>query len=193
MFRSTKSVVFVTLITLLALSAGPVLADTEAFFTGGGVIRDGHGLDAHKITFSVDVFVVGEGQPEGQIQFQFHVTGNPGLNKSKFEATEFSEFSVNTLETEELGNFTYIRLWAHGELNREDGWSVLARFTDFGMPAGKQNKSDARGDAVRIMLFDPNGEAVYDTAQDYPREQSWRALLDGGNVTLYFSFDHAVP
>jgi len=193
MFRFTKSVVLITLITLLAWSAGPAVADTEAYFTGGGVIRDGRGPDAHKITFSVDIFLAELDQPEGQIQFQFHAIGDPGLDKSTFEATEFSEFSVNTLETEELGNFTYIRLWAHGELNQEDGWSVLARFTDFGTPAGKQNKSDARGDALRIVLFDPDGEAVYDTAQDYPREQSWRALLDGGNVTLYFSFDQAAP
>jgi hypothetical protein len=46
-------------------------------------------------------------------------------------------------------------------------------------------------DAVRIQLVNPNGEYVYDTAweAEFPREQGWRHLLDGGNISVHISED----
>jgi hypothetical protein len=193
MFNCSKLILRSALTALFVLSATPVWAGSEIFLTGGGVIRDGRGPDARKITFSVDLFATQDGQNDGQIQFQFHRVGNPDLDKSRFTANDFSEFSVYTNESETLGIYQFIRIWAHGQLNGEDGWSVLLRVTDFGTPVGGKDKLDGRVDAVRIMLFEPDGDAVYDTAQDYPREQGWRALLDGGNVVLHFSFDSTVP
>ena len=65
------------------------------------------------------------------------------------------------------------------------GWSVLVRFTDYGAPGRKKSLPPGYGDSLRVMLFDPSGNTVYDTAFDYPREQSWRTLLDGGNVSAH--------
>lgn len=193
MFSCGKLILRSAMTALFVLSAGPIWAGSEVFLTGGGVIRDGRGPDTRKITFSADIFMIEEGQSEGQIQFQFHRVGNPDFDKRKFTANDFSEFSVYTNESETLGIYNFIRIWAHGQLNGEDGWSVLVRFTDFGTPAGGKDNSNGRADAVRIMLFDPYGALVYDTAQDYPKEQGWRALLDGGNVAVHFRFDSTIP
>jgi hypothetical protein len=77
-----------------------------------------------------------------------------------------------------------VRIEASGRLDGADGWSVLVRFSDFGIPVNDTTLPSGHADALRVILFDPSGDAVYDTALDYPREQSWRTLLDGGNVAV---------
>ena len=182
------------LFALGATSADSVLADTEMFFTGGGVIRDGNGSAAKKITFSVDMFSIEGSQPEGRIQFQFHKVGSPDLNKSRFIAYDFDEIYINMSVDQDLVPCTFIKVWAYGQLNGEDGWSVVARFTDYGNPPGSKVKAGTSSDAVRIQLFAPGkSESVYDTALDYPHEQGWRALLDGGNVSFYLLIDTIDP
>lgn len=193
MFSCKKWILGAALTAASLMGAGPVSADTEMLFTGGGIIREGYGPEARKITFSVDLFAAAAGQVSGEIQFHFHSIGDVGLDKSHFVANDFSDFYVNTVENTELGTFQFIRIEANGQLNGEDGWRVLARFTDFGSPVKRKEKSDPASDAVRIVLLDPYGEVVYDTAQDYPREQSFRTLLDGGNVTLYVTIDPMAP
>lgn len=179
-----KGVAFTILLTLVS---APVAA-SETAFSGGGIIRDGQGPDAKKITFSTDILIDEEGQNAGFLQFVFHNLDDVfDLDKSRFIASDFSEVSISTRSFELPDDHFFIRIRAHGQLDGEDGWSVLARFTDFGPPNSAGVETGNARDAVRIMLFAPSGvEAWYDTALDYPREQSWCALLDGGNVTVHF-------
>jgi len=183
---------------LLSLSgADALLAESITTFTGGGVIRDGHGTDAHKVTFSVDMYAEEPGPAAGFLQINFHDIGDPyGLDKSRFTASEFSQFYVDSRDFEAPGDHYFIRIVAEGRLDGEDGWSVLVRFTDHGTPGLSRQHSEDFRDTVRIMLFDPDPlhvEAVYDTALDYPRDESWRTLLDGGNVTVNISFSSGSP
>jgi hypothetical protein len=59
--------------------------------------------------------------------------------------------------------------------------------TDYGNPPNEKGLPLEYGDAIRIQLFDPDDNHVYDTAWEgeFSREQSWRHLLDGGNVTVH--------
>jgi hypothetical protein len=79
-----------------------------------------------------------------------------------------------------------VKISAQGELNGAEDWSVVIRFADFGTPVRNKALPPNHADAVRIQLFDPAAVLVYDTgwAQENWREQSRRALLDGGNVTV---------
>ena len=112
-----------------------------------------------------------------------------GLDQSRFVTTDFDSVYIAThyLDTTP---YTFVRIEARGRLNGGDGWSVIVRFSDFGVPVNDKALPPAHADALRVMLFDPSGVAVYDTALDYPREQSWRTLLDGGNVAVDMRLVH---
>lgn len=104
------------------------------------------------------------------------------------------------IETRYLSNdvnnptYTFIRIVAYGHLNGEDGWSTVTRFADDLVDLDY----NVLPDAVRIQIYDPSGDLVYDTGSgpipqgesemvyDFPHEQSWRTFLDGGNVTVHF-------
>ena len=173
---------------LLILVSTPVTAVSETSFSGGGIIRDGHGPDAKRISFFTNIHIDEDGQNAGFLQFIFHNLDDVfGLDNSRFIASDFSEVSISTRSFELPDDHFFIRIRAHGQLDGEDGWTVLARFTDFGPPNRAGVETGNASDALRIMLFAPTGgEAWYDTALDYPRDQSWRTLLDGGNVTVHF-------
>jgi len=182
-----KLLLGIVLAVLLSLVALPVLADSETFLTGGGMIKEGHGKDAQKITFGVNVSVNDEGQPSGHLQVNFHNTLYDDLDKGKFKSTSVDELwtSQNTLDDVP---FTFVSIIFYGQFNGEDGWKIDMNFADFGEPGRAKPDSGNKWDAVRISVFNPSGESVWDTAREgtgFPREQAWRTLLDGGNIKIY--------
>jgi hypothetical protein len=187
-FPCLKWTFALTLTALFNLAAAPALAGSNVLFTGGGIVKDGSGADAKRITFSVNLFADGNGMNGGHLQFDLHNLDDVyGLDHSRFTASEFDSVLIETryMATAPYTPFTFVRIEARGKLDGVDGWSVLVRFTDFGVPVGGKVLPPECADALRLMLFDPGGGgAIYDTAFDYPREQSWRTLLDGGNVAV---------
>jgi hypothetical protein len=171
---------------ILAVAATPCLADNEIIVNGGGIIKDGVGANLNKITFSVNVYA-DDGMPEGTGHFQarFHrLPLHPELEMSRFFSREITEFTIRPC-TE--GPCIFIKISAEGRLDGEEGWAVVTRMTDFGNPPGGKGRPLDYGDAIRISLFDPDGIHVYDTAWEgeFSLEQSWRHLLDGGNVSVH--------
>ena len=167
------------------LVSGPTLAGSDVLFTGGGIIKDGRAAAAKRISFSVNLFANADGISKGHLGFRFHnLDDSYGLDRSRFTASEFDSVLIETHYYRETTPYTFVRIEASGRLNGADGWSVLARFSDFGIPVNDKALPSGDADALRVVLFDPSGVKVYDTAFDYPREQSWRTLLDGGNVAI---------
>ena len=166
------------------LIAGPTLAGSDVLFTGGGIIKDGSAAAAKRISFSVNLFANADGISTGHLGFRFHnLDDSYDLDQSRFTASEFDSVYIEThyLDTTP---YTFVRIEASGRLDGAVGWSVLVRFSDFGIPVNDKALPSGHADALRVILFDPSGDAIYDTALDYPREQSWRTLLDGGNVAV---------
>lgn len=184
-----------TVAVLFTVAADPVLAGSETFFTGGGILKEGQGRDARKITFSVNVHVDQDDQVSGHFQVNFQQLDDYyNLDKSRFTTAEFTDLVIATRDFVTPDDHFFVRLDAIGQLDGEDGWRVLARFADWGAPVHDPADSGNLADSVRIMLFAPfGGELVYDTARDYPREQVYRTLLDGGNVTVHFEVDPMSP
>jgi hypothetical protein len=184
MFPYIKWILSAALVTLFSLTADSALAGSDVLFTGGGIIKDGSGAAAKRITFSVNLFVDADGMSAGHLGFGFHKLDDIyGLDRSRFKASDFDSVVIET-RYRDATPFTFVRIEARGSLDGQDGWSVLARFSDFGVPVSDAALPPEHADALRITLFGPGGDAVYDTALDYPREQSWRTLLDGGNVAV---------
>ena len=186
MFPYVKWTLISVFTALLGIATTPALADADVIFSGGGMIADGRGPEAKKITFSVNLFADSGGTSLGQLQFHFHnLDDSYGLDRSQFKATEFEDLLIETRYFEETP-YTFVKISAQGELNGAEDWSVVIRFADFGTPASNKALPPNHADAVRIQLFDPTPVLVYDTGweQENWREQSRRALLDGGNVTV---------
>jgi hypothetical protein len=186
MFPSVKWMFFLAVAALFSLAASPALADADVIFSGGGIIRDDSGADAKRITFSVSLFADSGGTSAGQLQFHFHnLDDSYGLDRTRFTASDFDEVFFETRYFEDTP-YTYVRIRARGDLNGGAGWSMMVRFADFGIPVRNVALPPNHADAVRIQLFDPAGVHVYDTgwAIENWREQVWRTLLDGGNVTV---------
>lgn len=198
MFRSNKWVPGAVLTVFLATTAASTWADSEALIHGGGVISTGHGQNAPKITFSIDVYVPDDEQAIGFFEIHFHnVNDLYDLDKSQFTATDFGAVTV-TSNTVDGQDFLFVRIEASGTLDGEEGWSVIARIADFGSPGQAKKQPGSLTDAIRLSLFDPSGETVfYDTAtldpSDFPREQSWRTFLDGGNITALVNIAPDIP
>lgn len=206
---------------LLAMIMHPILANSEtvltrdAIITGGGIITEGHGKDAPKITFGVHLlikYVVNEdgdpidengevsanGQllfaepPIGDFHINFHNISNDDLDKGKLTTTDISAVRIAPLsyqDPEGDPNSIFVSMTADGKFNGEYGWSIVVRISDFGSPGNSKAIKNNLSDAIRISLIDPDEIHVYDTATldgDFPREQSWRTLLDGGNITVYY-------
>jgi hypothetical protein len=172
------------LLAPLSLTTGPVLTGSDVLFTGGGIIKDGRGAAAKRITFSVNLFVDADGMNAGHLGFGFHnLDDTYGLDQSRFKTSDIDSVLIETRYLDTTP-YNFVRFEARGSLNGPEGWSLLVRFFDFGAPVRGTDMPPRHGDALRISLFDPSGVAVYDTASDYPREQAWRTLLDGGNVAV---------
>ncbi|MDH3788054.1 MAG: hypothetical protein OES53_05770 [Xanthomonadales bacterium] len=175
-----------------ALTSATCLANFVTTVNGGGIIKEGAGTDENKITFSLNVYA-DDDVPEGvgHFQAQFHrLALHPGLEKSRFFSRDITGFYIGPGNFESTPN-TSVKIWASGRLDREDGWSVIIRFADFGNPKKNKGLPQNHVDAVRIQLVNPNGEYVYDTAweAEFSREQGWRHLLDGGNISVHISED----
>ena len=180
------------IVAILAVAATPCVADNEITVNGGGIIKEGLGLDLNKITFSVNVYA-DDDVPEGIGHFQarfHHLALHPDLERSGFFSNEITGLYLSENEFHDgiiTTPYTFIKIWADGRLGREEGWSVVIRLSDFGTPPEKKGLPYNHADGVRIQLFDPDGIHVYDTAWEgeFSREQSWRHVLDGGNVSVH--------
>ena len=175
-------------LAFLAMAVAPILAASETTVNGGGIISEGKGLNQNKISFSVDIYA-DEDVPEGvgRLQIRFHrLPLHPDLEMSGFFSSEITGLYLGPNSFESTP-YTFIKVWADGRLDREPGWSVVVRFSDFGIPPKKKGLPFNHADAVRIQLFDPDGWAVYDTALvgEFTREQSWRHVLDGGIISVH--------
>jgi len=171
------------------MASQPVCAGSDVWISGGGMIREGTGTDARIVTFALDILTEESQLFAGHVQMHFHKMDDIyALDNSRFSAAEFDEVFVQTRDFEGVP-YSFIRIRARGRLDGEDGWSVLLRFADFGPPLRNGSAPASHSDAVRIILMDPDYQPddpyYYDTAFDFPRDQSWRTLLDGGNVSVH--------
>ena len=183
-FRCVRWSLVSALLALFSLATGPAFSSSDVIFTGGGFIKDGSGVEAKRISFSVNLFVDSLGANDGHLRLNFHnLDDTYGLDQSQFKTSSFDSVIIETHYIDATP-YTFVRIEASGQLDGADGWAILVRFSDFGVPVRNKELPTNHADALRIMLFDPSGVAVYDTALDYPREQSWRTLLDGGNVSV---------
>ena len=174
------------IVAIIATAATPCLADNEITITGGGIIKEGVGLSLNKITFSVNVYVDDDvPQGIGHFRARFHrLPLHPDLEMSRFFSTEITDFYIDACNAMPC---TLIKIWADGRLDGEADWRVEIRLTDFGNPPNKKGLPWNYADAIRIQLVDPDDIPVYDTALigEFTREQSWRHLLDGGNISVH--------
>jgi hypothetical protein len=188
-----RSLILGTVILFSAvLTSVTCLANFVTTVNGGGIIKEGAGTDENKITFSFNVYA-DDDVPEGvgHFQAQFHrLALHPDLEKCRFFSRDITGFDIRPGDLESTP-YTFVKIWANGRLDGEDNWSVIIRFADFGNPKKKKGLPQNHVDAVRIQLVNPNGENVYDTAweNEFSREQGWRHLLDGGNISVYVSGD----
>lgn len=183
-FRTLKWTSILAICAVLTLGVGPAFSESNVLFSGGGIVTDGSGAATKRITFSVSLFVDADGTSAGGLRFNFHnLDDNYGPDRRRFTASQFDSVLIETHYFEGTP-YTFVRIEARGQLDGMDNWSVLARFSDFGVPIKNPALPTTHADALRLILFEPGGTAVYDTALDYPRDQSWRTLLDGGNVVV---------
>jgi hypothetical protein len=182
-----KLLLGVVLAALFALTVNPISANSGVCVTGGGMITEGQGKEAPKITFGLNVFVDPSGHPAGHLEVNFHNVYDDELDKAVFKSSGIDWFSSSLNELDGI-EYNFVSLTFNGQLNGEEGWSISIRLSDFGEPGKGKRGSGNHSDAVRISLFNPSVENVYDTAtegQDFPREQAWRTLLDGGNIQIH--------
>jgi hypothetical protein len=184
------------ILSLMGVAAAPCLADGEINVNGGGIIKQGFGPEKNKITFSVNVYA-DEDVPGGVGQFKarfHHLIHHPDLEKVSFFSDEITDFYMDfrIFDSDGISTpYTFIKIWADGRLGHEEGWSVVVRFSDFGVPPQKMSLPYNHADAIRLQLVNPDGDHVYDTAWEYDpgefefdREQIWRHVLDGGNISV---------
>ena len=167
----------------LSLTAGSDARrdDAAGQLTGGGYIREGE----WHISFGGQAAGIPGQAGTAAFVVRFHNVSVPALSGRTFQAD-----SVDGLLFQWPGDpnnchaAASIVLW--GTFDREPGWSVRLRLSDAG-------KLPDVLDTVRIRLFDPAGEKVYDSTVgdlggEFPRESNCagtaRTNLDGGNLTL---------
>lgn len=175
------------LAVLISLVAHPAMANSGVTVTGGGTIAEGYGKNAPKITFALNVFVDNNENATGHLEVNFHNCYVDEFDKGKFQSSAIGDFSSSLNELDGI-EFTFISTRFLGKFSGEEGWSLILRLADFGEPGTAKSDTGNHSDAVRISLIDPSGTIVYDTATlggDFPREQAWRTLLDGGDIRVH--------
>ena len=191
-----KFILGTLLVFFLVVNAQSAIAVCKTYFTGGGNITEGHGKDSLKITFATNVLYDYGGLPAGVIHFNFVNTSSGFLDGGTFFSKEINEFYIDPRELTGIDDSEYffVRITATGQFDGEDGWTITARFADFKDPNKKQKGAfGALSDAVRLQVFDPEGDHVYDTAwledpprpNEFNRDQVWRTFLDGGIVNVH--------
>lgn len=178
----------------------PGVANSETSVAGGGIITEGYGEGANRIIFGANIFTDEDGTPSsGILQINFHNTTYDYLEFDNFDKSIFraTEITGGNIDTREINGdlYTFIRIEANGQLNGEDGWLTVTRFSD--------DIDDPDGgvlpDAVRIQIFYPTyDDLIYDTGSgpipqgetemvyDFPHDHSWRTFFDGGNITVFY-------
>ena len=180
------SVVIALLFTLIPQYA---LAKPHQSVTAGGVLFEGKGKDAQKITFGFNIFKIDKEEYKGHIQVNFHNVLDDSLDKTKFNSTKINEiwFSENDLDGVP---YHFIGVNASGQFTGEDGWTLVIRMSDFGEPGKASLDTGKYSDAMRISVFDPYNQNVWDSSANatvgFPREQAWRTLLNGGNIKAHY-------
>lgn len=191
-----KKLLMITILIIpIILSINPVKANSEIFFTGGGIIEEGCDENASKIKFVV--FAIGEGairgDGDGYLQINFESTrysylGDDYFDNGEFIATHFSSYEVETKQIEYpknsgvLHDYTFIRIIANGHFNGEDGWSTHLRFSDSGHPCDPKSytcRSEKQSigkkipykiftttDSVRIQIYEEPDIPANDLAYD---------------------------
>ena len=190
--------IIILVIVPLIISINPVVANSDTIVTGGGIITKGQGKGANRIMFRINISGEEGITSTGILQINFLNTyydyiGNDNFDKCKFITTDITDASlIETRNNPIYGDYTFVRIVAYGQLNGEDGWFTQTYFAvDFDEP--EHGKSS---DAVRISLYNPDGEHVYDTAvgvgsaqgelYDFSRDHSWRTILNGDVTIFYF-------
>ena len=159
----------------------------EHYVTGGGIIVEGRGKTAAKITFGGNVGFDLAGNEAGQWQCNFHNVDNDDVDKGRFHTTEITDigfFYESRLPDASPpdADYNYAHFNADGTFNGEDGWWVRVNVTDCG------EGTSTVPDQIRIRLY--NGSClVYDSSDpvgDFPDAfPANRTSLDGGNIQIH--------
>jgi hypothetical protein len=166
----------------------------EPFVTGGGIITEGRGKTAAKITFGGNVGFDENGDEVGQWNINFHNVNNPDIAKGHFHSTEITDigfFDIVACPEPDPpdADYNYAHFVATGRFNGVDGWEVRFNMTDY----GEGNKTEP--DGIRVRLWDASHVLVYDSSAtgtppgDFPNEGGCalanRTRLDGGNIQIH--------
>jgi len=136
--------------------------------------------EEYKISFGGYINELYNGQLVGEWQINFHNVGNDTFDKSKFHTTNIDVvnfYNGNGTSCNDAMNFD-----AYGTWNGMPGYKITFRAGDFGSPG--------KADTIRIHLFDPDGDQIYDThAVDFSDWGGYcvgasRTYLDSGNITI---------
>lgn len=166
----------------------------EHFVTGGGIITEGRGKTAARITFGGNVGFTLEGDIVGQWNIVFHNVNNDAIDKGHFHTTQFTELYFGNVDAcpepdPPDAEYNYAHFVAFGEFNGVPGWKVRFNMTDYG--EGKRVDPDG----IRIRLYNTSNVVVYDSSDsgspvgDFPNQgicaTANRTWLDGGNIQIH--------
>jgi len=166
--------------------AGNVGSDSVTYYvlqkyvSGGGQLieeTDGKRKDWLVISFGGAVGDAGTSGLVGEWEVNFHNVNTDGMDKTKFHTTSIDVMNFFERSCGIAMNFTAI-----GEWQGIPGYKMTFRAQDAGEPG--------RQDNVRIELFDPEGNTVYDTnwSHEFTAESDCvgtsRTPLDHGNLQM---------
>ena len=156
---------------------------------GGGQIYQAPSEDAKRPEWNVISFggwfnKYEGGIYEGEWQINFHNVGRDEFDKTTFHSTDIQNANFshgNNTSCYEAMNMTAVGSW-----NGMPGYKIIFRAGDFGSPGN--------ADTVRVELYAPNGDLVYDTTwswgEEFKNESNCvgtaRTGLDAGNITIFY-------
>ncbi len=194
-----------TLTTLALLSVpgcndSPTAPDEEASFDKayaahssgrlvvGGQLREGD----WKISFSGHADISTDGEFRGRLQAQFHSVSIPEVNGKKFVSTDIIGFGSRASDNP-AACIARANFHVTGTLDGEPGYFARVLAADAGNIGGEAF------DDFRIVIYDSNSEAIYDSSDlnperpggDFPSVSNCaggaRAELDSGNVKIWLA------